>query len=173
MAQLIVARPSHGAPSMRGRSVHAGAKNDTARANRTSSIWILVARVALALSIIAGVVAMHSFLTPAAQTSTTMASAISEVSAQTEMNAALHHIVSASAIVVPGAAVVASDCAGCVGDMSMAAMLCILALLTVALMLFAPRLMGRWRRRVWLLLHRTLTASARYLAVLLAPPSSA
>ncbi len=53
----------------------------------------------------------------------------------------------------------------------MAAMLCILALLTAALMLLAPRLTGRWHRQLWLLLHRSFSASTQYVKVSLPPPS--
>ncbi|GAB3129444.1 hypothetical protein GCM10027056_31480 [Glaciibacter psychrotolerans] len=148
-----------------------GVSNATPRASRADWAGTMLVRVALAIGIIVGILAMHSFLAPAPQANATMAGAISEASAQPEVSAALHHVVAASAVVTSGVANFAKDCAGCAGDLSMATMLCILALLTVALMLFAPRLMGRWHRQLWSLLLRLFSGPARYIAVVLPPPS--
>lgn len=177
MPKLLVARRSHCAPRMRESFVQPGVRHAIPRVSRAGLAGTLVVRVALAIAIIVGVLAMHSFLSPAPQANTTMASGISEVTvlpqkgAQPETSAALHHVVAVSAVVVSGAAAFATDCAGCAGDMSLAAMLCVLALLTVALMLFAPRLVENGHRPLWLALHRLCSSAARYLAVVLPPPS--
>ncbi|WP_157962565.1 hypothetical protein [Homoserinimonas sp. OAct 916] len=173
MSQLIVARRRHGAPRMRDSFVRAADTPSLGQTNRFGRVWMVAGRIAFASAIIVGILAMHSFLSPSSQASPmtnphSVASAPSEMSTQSEVSTALHHGSDTSDTAVSGAIILVTDCAGCSEDTSMAAMLCILALLTAALMLLAPRLTGRWHRQLWLLLHRSFSASTQYVKVSLA-----
>ncbi len=135
------------------------------------SLIRVVARLALAGAIIVGILTMHSFLTVGSQAHPAAPSRHSVLSTQLAASTVPHHVVALAVSPEPDEADVVLDCAACAGGMSMAAMLCTMALLSAALMLGAPGLRGRRHRPFLLLVHRAFSASARYGADSVPPPS--
>ncbi|WP_010204368.1 DUF6153 family protein [Salinibacterium sp. PAMC 21357] len=98
--------------------------------------WQLVAMACLALALITGIVAMHSLVSPTSHSDMGMSAAMSTGSSTAE-----HSTMIASVVSSP-------DCVGCGDDASMVLMWCVLALLTVSLLLAAPRLVRGWGQYV-------------------------
>lgn len=94
--------------------------------------WQFVAMACLALALITGIVAMHSLVSSTSHSESAMAATMSMGSATVEE----------ATLITP--ALSAVDCSGCGGDASMALMWCVLALLTVSLLLASPRLVRGW-----------------------------
>lgn len=88
--------------------------------------------VVLAVAVIIGILAMHSFASPASHSETGMSATSS-----TSTAASHHETTGAFAASSP-------DCVGCGEDASMAVMWCVLALLTMTLLLVAPKLVKEW-----------------------------
>lgn len=96
--------------------------------------WQLVAMTFLALALITGIVAMHSLVSSGSHSEMTMAATMSMGDG------------AATEAAPTGATLTALDCSGCGGEASMVLMWCVLALLTVALLLAAPALIRGWGR---------------------------
>jgi len=98
--------------------------------------WRLATMACLALALIAGIVAMHSLVTPTAHSdlamSATMSTTMSTGSGAADDSAQIGSVASSP------------DCVGCGEDASMALMWCVLALLTASLLLAAPKLVRGW-----------------------------
>ncbi|MBH0052938.1 hypothetical protein I6E74_01990 [Salinibacterium sp. SWN139] len=94
--------------------------------------WQLVAMTFLALALITGIVAMHSLVSSGSHSEMTMAATMSMGDG------------AATEAAPTGAALTALDCSGCGGEASMNLMWCVLALLTVALLLAAPAVIRGW-----------------------------
>ena len=135
------------------------------------SLIRVVARLALAGALIVGILARHSFLSVGSQAHQAAPSTHSVLSTQLAASTVPHHVVALAVAPAPDAADAALDCAACAGGMSMTAMLCTMALLSAALVLGASSLRGRRHRPFLLLVHRAFSASARYSAVSVPPPS--
>ncbi|MBH0082206.1 DUF6153 family protein [Salinibacterium sp. SWN167] len=99
--------------------------------------WQLVAMTFLALALITGIVAMHSLVSSGSHSEMTMAATMSMGD-----GAATEAAPAGAAL----AALAALDCSGCGGEASMVLMWCVLALLTVALLLAAPAVIRGWGR---------------------------
>ncbi|MGV8913380.1 MAG: hypothetical protein ACOH14_12275 [Rhodoglobus sp.] len=98
--------------------------------------WRLIAMASLALALITGIVAMHSLVSPTSHSDMAMSAAMS-----TGTSAAEHSTMIASVVSSP-------DCVGCGDDASMVLMWCVLALLTVSLLLAAPKLVRGWSQYI-------------------------
>lgn len=100
-----------------------------------SGAWKFVAMAGLTLTLIAGIVAMHSLVSSTSHSdmamSSTMAMGSSAVDQSTSNGSALSSV----------------DCAGCGVEASTIVMWCVLALLTVSLLLAAPTLIRGWGQR--------------------------
>ncbi|MBH0022914.1 DUF6153 family protein [Salinibacterium sp. SWN248] len=94
--------------------------------------WQFVAMACLALALITGIVAMHSLVSSTSHSESAMSATMSMESATVEE----------ATFTTP--ALTAVDCSGCGGDASMALMRCVLALLTVSLLLASPSLVRGW-----------------------------
>ncbi|WP_010204906.1 DUF6153 family protein [Salinibacterium sp. PAMC 21357] len=97
-----------------------------------STGWKATVLVVLAVAVIGGILAMHSFASSVSHSEMAM-------SAGSSTSAAASHHEAAGAF-----AASSLDCVGCGEDESMAVMWCVLALLTVSLLLVAPKLMKSW-----------------------------
>jgi len=104
--------------------------------SRPLRAWQLVTMACLALAVITGIVAMHSLVSPTSHSDLAMSATMS-----TGNSAADHSAQIAAAVTSP-------DCVGCGDDASMALMWCVLALLTAALLLAAPKLVRGWGQYV-------------------------
>lgn len=116
--------------------------------------WQLVAMMVLALALITGIVAMHSLVASGSHSEMTMAATMSMGDGAATEAAPI------------GAALTALDCSGCGGEASMVLMWCVLALLTVALLLAAPALIRGWGRFLeqWSCVAALVTRGARAVA---------
>jgi hypothetical protein len=97
-----------------------------------SAVWKATVLVVLAVAVIIGILAMHSFTSPASHSDMGMPADSSTASV------APHHA-------EEGVFAAASpDCLGCGEETSMALMWCVFALLAVTLLMTAPKLVKGW-----------------------------
>ncbi|QYH35016.1 DUF6153 family protein [Salinibacterium sp. M195] len=105
---------------------------DSSFSRLVRAAWQLVAMACLALALIAGIVAMHSLVSPTSHSDMAMSASMSTGSSAADHSAQIGSVTSSP------------DCVGCGDDASLALMWCVLALLTVSLLLAAPKLLRGW-----------------------------
>lgn len=151
---------SQGTDSRRCSGTETGQKQcgNSARFNLLSPVWRATIQVTLTLAVIVGILAMHLFASPSPHAGSVTAGNSSTTSV------ASHHAVDVAAIGSD------SDCVDCGDEASMTLMWCVLALLTVTLLLTAPKSTnGRSRQSSRLFSFSRLRP--RFLGLVPRPPS--